>query len=80
MQFKESLSDQSLFIYINEKVTIYFLVYVDDIVLTSSLEEFTSLVISNLAKEFEINDLESLQYFLGIHITKLPNGELFVLQ
>lgn len=38
----ENLSDQSLFIYKQNDIISYFLVYVDDIVLTSSSEPFTA--------------------------------------
>lgn len=80
MNFIESISDQSLFICITNEVTTYLLVYVDDIILTSSLEKFITTIINQLGKEFALKDLGPLSYFLGIHIAKLLEGELFVSQ
>lgn len=45
MEFKKSHFDQSLFLYIKENVTTYFLVYMDDIVLTSSSDAFIDTII-----------------------------------
>lgn len=78
--FMESLLDQSLFIYVNGDISAYFLVYVDDIVLISSSEKFTNIVIMRLGQTFAIKDLDPLRYFLGIHITLLENEELFIAQ
>lgn len=76
--FRESQSDQSLFIYSDEGVLAYFLVYVDDIILTSSSEDFSSSVIKKLGLEFALKDLGPLCYFLGIHITTLKNGDILI--
>lgn len=58
----------------------YFLVYIDDIVLTSSLDTFVATVIEKLGAEFALKDLGALSYFLGIHLTTLENGELLIPQ
>lgn len=68
-----------IFIYRNASVTTYLLVYVDDIVLTSSSKENIKSVIGRLASEFSIKDLEDLTYFLGIHVTRTYQG-LFLSQ
>lgn len=70
--FKESVSDQSLFIFSNEEIMAYFLVYVDDIVLTASSSEFVSTVIAKLGEEFAPKGPHN--YFLGIHISDLGNA------
>lgn len=47
-------------------------VYVDDIILTSTLgTPFTSLL-TNLNREFAMKDLDPLYYFLGIEATSSP--------
>lgn len=61
-------------------MTLYFLVYVKDIVLTLSSQEFKEDVIIKLGKEFSIKDLDDLKYFLRIHVTKLEDGGLFLTQ
>lgn len=58
----------------------YFLVYVDDIILTSSSNEFSSTVIAKLVTEFALKDLGPLSFFLGIHVTTLENGDIFISQ
>lgn len=63
-----------------KKATTYFLVYVDDVILIASPMEFISNMITNLAKEFAIKDLGALHYFLGIHVTPMPKGGMFLSQ
>lgn len=77
--FQERLSDSSLFIYRNAGVTTYLLVYVDDIVLTSSSKKNIKSLIGRLASEFSIKDLGDLTYFLEINVTRTSQG-LFLSQ
>ena len=55
------------------------LLYVDDIFLTGSASGAIIQVIKALTTEFDIKDLGSLHYFLGIQITRTPTG-LFLSQ
>lgn len=80
INFKESLFDQSLFIFFENNVTTYFLVYVNDIMLTSSSKQFIAMIIKKLGSEFVLKDLGPLGFFLGIHLTKLDNGDDFISQ
>ena len=66
MGFQASLADSSLFISRYGKLIVYLLVYVDDIVLTGNNPQFLNSLISQLNKAFELKDLGSLHYFLGI--------------
>ncbi|GJX24225.1 ribonuclease H-like domain-containing protein [Tanacetum coccineum] len=50
--------------------TSYLLLYVDDIVLTASSKALLQQIISSLHQEFSITDLDSLNYFLGIFVTR----------
>ncbi|GKD77056.1 ribonuclease H-like domain-containing protein [Tanacetum coccineum] len=50
--------------------TAYLLLYVDDIVLTASLESLLQRVIGSLHNEFSMTDLGPLNYFLGISVTR----------
>lgn len=55
------------------------IVYVNDTVVTGNdVAEVTHLK-SNLAKEFEIKDLGSPQYFIGIKVVKAKQG-IFLFQ
>ncbi|XP_071704315.1 uncharacterized mitochondrial protein AtMg00810-like [Rutidosis leptorrhynchoides] len=55
------------------------LLYVDDIILTSSSDSLRTSIISLLALEFSMKDLGPLSYFLGISVTRQPHS-LFLQQ
>ncbi|GJT12939.1 ribonuclease H-like domain-containing protein [Tanacetum coccineum] len=50
--------------------TAYLLLYVDDIVLTTSSRALLQQIITSLHKEFAMTGLGSLNYFLGIAVTR----------
>ncbi|GJR75117.1 microrchidia 6-like protein isoform X1 [Tanacetum coccineum] len=59
--------------------TAYLLLYVDDIVLTTSSESLLQQIIRSLHQEFAMTDLGSLNYFLGISVTR-DSSRLFLSQ
>ena len=61
--FKASKSDASLFIYIKGHVTMYMLIYVDDIIVTSSSSEAVTALLQDLKKDFALKVLGDLHYF-----------------
>ena len=61
-----SSPDSSLFIYKSESHILILLVYVDDIILTGSSDSLLAQFVSQLAVQFSVKDLGSLNYFLGI--------------
>ena len=70
LDFIASSADSSLFIYKDNQVIAYLLLYVDDIVLTSNTPSFLDHVIQQLNSTFDLKDLGFLHYFLGLQITK----------
>uniref|UniRef100_A0A2N9GMZ0 Integrase catalytic domain-containing protein n=1 Tax=Fagus sylvatica TaxID=28930 RepID=A0A2N9GMZ0_FAGSY len=72
--FTASTADSSLFIYKHEKVIAYLLLYVDDIVLTSNTPSYLDKLITQLSAVFDLKDLGSLHYFLGLQVTRSSNG------
>lgn len=50
------------------------IVYVDDIIVTKNDAAEVAHLKESLAKEFEIKDFGSLQYFLGIEVAKAKQG------
>nr|AAT85031.1 putative polyprotein [Oryza sativa Japonica Group]ABF96679.1 retrotransposon protein, putative, Ty1-copia subclass [Oryza sativa Japonica Group] len=74
--FKGSKADTSLFFYNKGSLTIFLLIYVDDIIVVSSRKEAVSALLQDLQKEFALKDLGDLHYFLGIEVTKIPGGIL----
>ena len=77
--FGNSRVNTSLFIYNKFGLTIYLLVYVDDLILTENNDDFLIDVISQLANKFSIKYLVTLSFFLGIEVVTAPSG-LFLLQ
>jgi histone deacetylase 1/2 len=57
--FKASKSDTSLFIYSKNGVTIFMLIYVDDIIVTSSSSEAVAALLEDLRVELHLRILES---------------------
>jgi hypothetical protein len=74
-----SKADTSLFVYKTKNTIVYMLVYVDDIIITSSCGKTTVVLIDQLREEFVVKDLGELHYFLGIEVMK-SNGELVLAQ
>ncbi|GJZ70308.1 ribonuclease H-like domain-containing protein [Tanacetum coccineum] len=77
--FSHNRCDSSLFIYRQGTDTAYLLIYVDDIVPTASSEGLLQRILSSLHQEFAMTDLGSLNYFLGISVTRDSSG-LFLSQ
>ncbi|KAK1626873.1 hypothetical protein QYE76_001188 [Lolium multiflorum] len=74
MGFCVTRSDASLFVYHHRDMTAYLLLYVDDIILTASSVALLHQLTLRLCDEFAIKDLGALHYFLGIEVTRRPDG------
>jgi hypothetical protein len=72
--FKASKADTSLFIYNKKDVMIFLLVYVDDIIVTSSCSSVIDALLKDLNTKFALKDLRDFQYFLGIQVKKQGDG------
>lgn len=48
----------------------FVLIYVDDIIVASSMASATSAFLQVLTKAFSLKDLGDLHYFLGIEVSK----------
>lgn len=66
--FVASVADPSIFIYHHNSVTIYILVYIDDIILTESCSKSIYFDLNYLRLSFPLKDLGPLRYFLGLEI------------
>jgi hypothetical protein len=75
-----SKGDTSLFFLRNKQVTMFILVYVDDIIVASSSQDATMCLLWNLENDFALKDLGDLYYFLGIEVTKVKDGILLTQQ
>ena len=74
--FQASKADTSLFFYKKGDITIFLLIYVDDIIVTSSSSDAVDALIQDLKKDFALKDLGDLHYFLGIEVNKVSDGIL----
>jgi hypothetical protein len=72
MGFVPSKGDTSLFFLHAKDVTVYVLVYVDDIIVASSSSKATTALLQDLERDFALKDLGD--YFLGIEVTKTQQG------
>jgi histone deacetylase 1/2 len=63
--FSASKADISLFYYHKGNITMFLLVYVDDIIVASSSEKATHALLSDLKAEFALKDLGELHFFPG---------------
>ena len=72
--FVPSTADTSLFILQRPEVTMYILVYVDDIILVSSSVAATDRLVLALSSDFAVKDLGKLHYFLGLEVTYPQDG------
>jgi hypothetical protein len=74
--FKASKPDSSLLFYSDHTCTIYVLIYVDDIIVVSSDEQFMNKLVKKLNQQFPLTDLGYVHYFLTIEVTHTRKGLL----
>ncbi|XP_019179774.1 PREDICTED: uncharacterized protein LOC109174982 [Ipomoea nil] len=74
--FSPSKTDVSLFIYSRDNIHLYFLVYVDDILIMGSDSERVTTLIDKLALEFKVRDMGVPSFLLGIETVPLSAGML----
>lgn len=52
------------------------LIYVDDIIVTSSSQDAVNILLAGLKEDFALKDLGDLHYFLGIEVMRTREGLL----
>jgi hypothetical protein len=72
--FARSKADTSLFYFNKHGVTVFVLIYVDDIIVVSSDPRATAGLLHSLKQDFALKDLGELHYFLGIEVNKVTDG------
>jgi hypothetical protein len=77
--FVASTFDTSLSVYKEGAQIAYLLLYVDDIILTTSSLALLQHIMAKLSSEFAMTDLGDLHHFLGITVTHSTN-DLFLSQ
>ena len=74
--FVTSRSDSSLFVYSRSTTLICFLVYVNDLIITSSDPSLVDTIIWKLESKFSTKDLGSLSCFCGVEVLATSSGLL----
>ena len=72
--FSKCHSDNTIYTKKEGKYLIILVLYVDDLILTSSDPNLINHVKSNLKKKFEMTDLGHLHYFLGLQVFQSKEG------
>ncbi|XP_073363714.1 uncharacterized protein [Aegilops tauschii subsp. strangulata] len=78
--FVPSTADSLLFLFQRPSVTVYLLVYVDDIILVSSSATAANSLVTALGRDFAVKDLGRLHFFLGIEVAHQSRGSLALTQ
>ncbi|XP_019414307.1 PREDICTED: uncharacterized protein LOC109326098 [Lupinus angustifolius] len=78
--FQNSKCDNSIFISLTSTYQLFVLVYVDDIIITGSLNSKIHALVDKLNTAFALKKLGNLDYFLGIEVKHLKDGSLFLTQ
>ena len=66
--YKRGATNSNLYINIEDKNMIIFIVYVDDIIFGSNLQELSVNFYSEMKTEFEMSILGELTFFLGLEV------------
>jgi histone deacetylase 1/2 len=74
--FTPSTADTSLFILRGHTITVYLLVYVDDIIMVISSTTAADRLVTKLGSSFALKDLGRLHYFLGVEVHTQDHGLL----
>ena len=74
--FVTSRADLSLFVYSHSDALLYFLVYVDDLIITSSDPSLVDSIIRQLYSTFSTKDLGALSYICGVEVLATSTGLL----
>jgi histone deacetylase 1/2 len=72
--FVPSTANTSLFLLQRPEITMYLLVYVDDIILISSSDTAIDRLWTALSGVFAVKDLGTLHYFLGLEVSRSSAG------
>jgi hypothetical protein len=72
--FLASKSDTSSFINKSIALTMFVLIYADDIIITSSNSTATNNLLLQVKSDFDVKDLGDLNFFLGIEVSSISDG------
>ena len=74
--FVTSRANSSLLVYSRGNALLYFLVYVDDLIITGSDPSLVNTIIQQLDSKFSTKDLGVLSFFCGVEVLATPTDLL----
>ena len=80
LNFRPINTAESVFIRKTEGATSYILIYVDDMLIISATEDSAARIVKEIQVLYEIKDLGSAEYFLGIKLDKIGPKKLKLTQ
>jgi len=80
LNYHPTKSDNSLYIKNHNNITVFILVYVDDIIIIGNCIKEIRYVTDYLNNKFSLKDLGNLKYFLGIEVIRKSEHELILCQ
>ena len=78
--FNPTKSDTFLFLHFHNNITLFILIYVDDILTTGNSNTAIQRLIHSLNQHFALKNLDTLHYFLGVEATWTLDGGLHLSQ
>lgn len=76
--FVQSQADKCLYIKKFNSKECYLILHVDDILIAGSDKEIIDQTYFNLAKHFEVKDLGTIKYYLGISVSRDQDGNFYI--
>lgn len=80
LSFTSSKCDNSIFLYCEQGISLYVLVYVNDILITGSHTSLIHDLINKLHNKFALKRLGRPNYFMGIEVKSCSNSSLLLTQ
>lgn len=74
LEFQKGHGDHTLFVRSRADAHVIVLVYVDDIIISSTNDSATTQLIANLKRSFKLRELGPLKYFLGLEVARTTAG------
>jgi len=78
MKFKQSANDPCIYILQSGEEVFIIAVYVDDIILCGKNQDRINEFIGMIGDKFDIRDMGTLKYFLGVKILYLDSGAIWI--
>lgn len=76
--FSQSSADPCLYIYVNGEERVFLVIFVDDGLVAATHDYLITKLFRDLARKFEITSTMDVGNYLGIEISRLTDGSIFI--